>query len=337
MMDFFSGALDFYLANADIIQPILLSIFVLGVALGTAQLTKDNVTRTLVIIPVAIILYGMSFSVVDWGREWYLNLSTALISSLFALLVLALVSVNDGWAYPLVIMAVCSLFLLLFIDRSNLTSNLATNLSVGLVGAYLTTLLIRKEWDFSPARRDARLSAAMRQSRKAKTKEPDSNADFFILVPGNDVEAIGQRLKFLAENNLQVLQQTPVEKDEQTDTLYQLVPARIKTVVKDQETIFLSNTEARVRIIAFPDTVKKVYKQISEVLDITEQKRIDSPHNEMIHVEFKTNSPQRMFSEEIEAQIFALAREWRGSQDPHLQTAATALVDWAKEMNFIRE
>jgi hypothetical protein len=44
-----------------------------------------------------------------------------------------------------------------------------------------------------------------------------------------------------------------------------------------------------------------------------------------------------MFSEEIEAQIFALAREWRGSQDPHLQTAATALVDWAKEMNFIRE
>lgn len=337
MLDFFSGAMDFYLANADIIQPILLSIFILGVTLGTAQLTKDNLTRTMVIIPAAIILYAMSFSVVDWGREWYLNLSTALLSSLFALLVLALVSVNDSWVYALSITAVCALVVLLFIDRGNLTSNLATNISAGLVGAFLTTLLIRKEWDFSPNRRDARLSTAMRQSRKANAKQPDSDADFFILVPGHDAEAIAQRMKFLTENNLHVIQNSPVEKDEQTNTLYQLVPARIRTVVKDQETIFLSNTEARVRIIAFPDTVKKVYKQISEVLDITEQKRIDSPHNEMIHIEFKTNSPQRMFSEEIEAQIFALAREWRGSQEPHLQTAATALVDWAKEMNLIRE
>jgi hypothetical protein len=329
--------LEFYMNNADVIQPILLSIFVLGVALGTAQLTKDNVTRTLVIVPAAIILYAMGFAAGEWGREFYLNLSTALLTGLFALLILALVSVIDSWSYTLGLIAFLAIFVLLFIDRNMLTSNLATNISGGLVAAFVTTLLIRKEWDFSPKRRDVRLSAAMRQSKKQKAKSPDADADFFVLIPGNDQEAIGQRLKFLAENNLIVMQDNPIENDQQTDTLYKLAPVKIKTTVKDQETIFLANTEARVRIIAYPDTVKKVFRQINEVLEVTEQKRIESPHNEMIHIEFKANSPQRMFSEAIEEQIFALAREWRAGPDADLQTAAGELVEWAKKMHLIRE
>jgi hypothetical protein len=337
LMDFLIWITDWYDNVAFIIVPLLLTIFILGVSLGIAQLTEEKPLRSFLMIIVAGILFSLSFFGSDFGRELYINLSAELFSALFALIIVLLATNFESWTIPLVLASIIAAALLFFVPPDNVVSNMPLNLATGLLGAWLTAFMIRKEWAWEPKKHGERLSNEMRKAIKEREETKAAFGDYFMLIAGTDEEEIQQRIDFLGEHDMTVLQDNPAEFDKETETYYRLINMKIETVVKDRETLLLSNKDARVRIIGYSDTTKRVYKQLGEVLACNEQKRLEAPSENMLHIEFKTIAPQQLFSAHIEQQVFQLAREWRHGEDENLQNATEALLEWGKKMQFIKE
>lgn len=336
-MDFLTSIVDWYDSVEFVVVPLLLTIFILGVSLGIAQLTEEKSARGFLMIIVAGILFSMSFFPGDFGQELYVNLSAEIFSALFALVIVLLATNFESWTVPLVIASIIAAILLFFTPSDNVSSNIVVSLATGMLGAWLTAFMIRKEWAWEPKKHGTRLSNEMRKVIKEREETKAAFGDYFMLIAGSDEEAIQQRIDFLGEHDMTVVKDNPVEFDDETETYYRLVNMKIETVVKDRETLLLSNKDARVRVIGYADTTKRVYKQLGEVLVCNEQKRLESPSTDMLHLEFKTIAPQKLFSAHIEEQIFELAREWRHGDDENLQYATDALLEWGKKMQFVKE
>jgi hypothetical protein len=337
MLDFYISLVNWYASVAFIVSPLLLTIFVLGVGLGIAQLTDDKLFRNFLMIVVAAILLSMSFVTSDFGRELYINLSAEIFSALFALVIVLIASSLESWTGSLIFSLMIAPILLFFMPADNVTSNMPVNLATGLLGAWLTAYMIRKEWAWDPKKHGERLSNELQKAKKEREARQAEFGDYFMLIAGKDIEEIQQRIDFLGEHDMVLMKDTPPEFDKETETYYRFVNMKIQTIVKDPDAIFLQNREARLRILGFPDTTKRIYKQISGVLPCTDQKRIESSDRDFLHLEFKTTVPQKLFSEHLEEQIFQLAREWRHSEDENLQYAVDDLLEWGKKMQFIKE
>jgi hypothetical protein len=337
-MEFIQNVLDWYMANTENFTPIVLSIFIIGLSLGIVQLVDDKLMRTGLIFPVgaALLVMGFIFSGA-FGRELYFNLGTEFFTALIALLIVGMATQMESWAIPLGIVAVLAFFLAFLIDPLNVQSSLGVNFATGLIGAWLTAYLIRKEWSFSPDAREKRLAKAMRETRKVREKQEDMMGDYFMLISGRDEAEIKQRIDFLKSNDMLISNEGVLEQDEETKLYYRLINAKIQTVVKQPATILLANQETRVQILGYQDSVKKVFKQIDEVLDLGEQKRIEAPADTaMVHIEFKATAPVQPYSAFLEAEIYKLAREWQYSDDEVLKQATEDFLEWAREMNFIK-
>jgi hypothetical protein len=318
-------------------MPILLSITILGLSLGAAGLFKDNLFRTLTILPAALVFYGLGFAANPFGREVFFNLSAELLTALAALIILLIYSIFESWATVLAIVGLFAVALLFFIDPANQQANLFVNLSTGLVGSFIIVGLLRREWAFSPANRDKMLWANVRERHKKQSSNLTEMGDFYILVLGGNEDEVAGKINFLKESNLTLLQDNMIQHDEETALYYQLVNGRIITAVKQADIVLLSNQEARMRLLAYPDTLKRVYKQLGEVLETSDVQKIEVSDPQMAHIEFRTQAPKVMFSEYIEQQIMALARKWRHGDDENLVYATDDLLEWAREMEFIKE
>ena len=328
--------LKFFSDNADFITPVMLSVFVLGLSLGIAGFLDDNLFRTLVIIPAALVLYAMGFAAHPFGKELFFNLSAELLTALFALIILLFYSTFESWAIVLAVVGLFAGILLIFVNPEQ-QSNLFMNLSTGLIGSYLIVALIRKEWAFSPARRDRMLWANVRERAKKQTINLAEMGDYYILVLGSTDDEIKQKVDFLKDSNIDILQDNPTAEDEETALHYRLVNGKIVSTIKQPEVVLLSNQEARMRLLAYPDTVKRIYKQLQEVLQTSDEKKIESPDPALTHIEFKAQSPKVIFSDYIEKQIMLLARKWRHGEEEHLIQATDDLLEWARQMDFIKE
>ncbi|MEO1289948.1 MAG: hypothetical protein AAFV93_19500, partial [Chloroflexota bacterium] len=195
-----------------------------------------------------------------------------------------------------------------FTPANHIGSNIPTTLGTMLVGAVLVAFMLRQEWAWSPAVQEKRLSASMRKARQEQAQADADYGDFFMLIAGRDEAQITQRIDFLKQHDMKIIQDSPSEYDDHSENYYRLIRTQIETVVKNQETVLLSNTEAQIQLLAYPDSLKRVYKQLSEVLITREQKRIETPDEQMAHIEFKVDVPQKLYSAILEEKIYELAR-----------------------------
>jgi hypothetical protein len=337
-MEFIQSVLDWYMASSEYFTPIVLSVFIIGLSLGVVQLVEDKVMRTALIFPAGAALLVMGFIFGGaYGRELYFNLGTEFFTALVALVIVSMASQLESWTIPLIMVALLAFFLAFLVDPNNVASSIGVNFAAGIIGAWLTAFLIRKEWSFSPENREKRLGKALRETRKVREKQEEQMGDYFMLISGSDEGMIQQRIDFLKANDMIIVNEGITEHDEDTKLYYRLINAKIQTVVKNPETVLLSNQEARVQILGYPDSVKKVFKQIDEVLELGEQKRIEAPDKAMVNIEFKAAAPAQLYSAYLEAEIYKVAREWQYGDDEVLKQACDDLLEWAKEMNLIKK
>lgn len=336
-MDFITSVFDWYATYSFMVMPILLAIFILGISLGIFQLFDDPLFRLGLLVPVAGILLAMSFFTGEYGAELYLNLSMMVFMTLLAILIVALASQLESWFMSIVIVAIVALSLQLFIPINNIGSNIPLTLATSLIGALMVAFMLRQEWAWSPVMQEKRLSAAMRKARQEQAERDEAFGDFFMLISGHDEDTITERIDFLKQHDMSIITQDPTEYDEETENFYRLVHVKIETVVRHQETVFLNSNEARIQILAYPDAVKMLYKQLGEVITTREQKRIEAPDKQLMHIEFKADAPQRMYSTILEEKIYALAREWQYGEDDYLQKATDDLLEWAKAQGLVQK
>jgi hypothetical protein len=340
-MEFINQIVDAYMANVDLYFPVLLSIFVLGVATGFALWTNDEQMRMAILAGTGLILLGLAYWFeAAFEQEYYLNLSTEMFGVLAMLLLALFVRLSEDWMMPLGVTLICATILLFLLDRNDIGNTFPLVMSTELIGAYVALVMLRREWLWSKEAREDKLLKAMRgkpgstKTRRAAA-DAETRVDFYTIIPGRDVAAVQERLAFLEAHQLRVVESSPVEQDEKTGDFYQQAGLQIKTVVVDDVSEMMANHEARIRILAYPDTAKRVYAQLSEVLDIDTTRRMDGP-KDLFHGEVIVQSPKQLFSEYLEAEIFKLVRDWRTSGDPQKEDAIEPLLEWANAMKFIK-
>jgi|GEM_PF-5621616 len=336
-MDFITSAFEWYEINSFIVMPLLISIFIMGISLGFFQVIEDRFFRLGLLVPIGGILLAMSFFTGEYGAELYLNLSMMVFMTLLAVLIVALASQLEGWFMPIAIVGIFALSLQLFIPVNNIGSNIPVTLATSLIGALMVAFMLRQEWAWSPVQQEKRLSAAMRKTRQEQAERDEAFGDFFMLISGHDEETIGERIDFLKQHDMSIIHEDPTEFDEESENYYRLVHVKIETVVRHQEAVFLNSNEARVQILAYPDAVKMLYKQMGEVIEAREQKRVEAPEKHLMHIEFKADAPHRMYSAILEEKIYALAREWQYGEEEYLQKATDDLLEWAKAQGLVHK
>lgn len=327
--------LEWYAANEIVLFPLIFSTVILAGYLGLAYVNEDRVFRTVIIVP-AIAVFLVAYTNSDlFAREWFLNLGVELLTALLAVIIVGIAAMFRDWLFAVVMVFGVVLFLVIFIDPLQAESNFLLTFSTSLVGALLTAYLLREEWNYSVEKRGYRLRRAMRETLKTAQRDIDEGGDFYILLVGMDDGEIGEKLDFLKGAQLDLLRQDESERDEKTGMVFKLVTARIHQAAQDLDTILLAGDEARVRIVAYRDSAKRIYAQMGEVLECERPRRLDSP-GELVHFEFKAKTPPRLFSDVLEEQIFALAREWRHGEDELLAPATDALIAWGEKNGFIK-
>lgn len=324
-----------YTAHIDSFPVIFISVLAL-VMLGTVVFFfKDKFIHAIAVGITAVIFFGLSFGTGLYGQELYLNLSTALLLALLTWFVSSLAEMTEGWIMPISLAALVGLVSVLLVNAEAPQSSLFLNLGAGLVGAVVAAFLIREDWEWAPQKRGEALREAIRKERKEDRKAEGKTGDYYILIVGRDAADTGHKLQFLHDSNISTYDVQEPAYDKETGLTFQQVQANIVTMVKEPEVVFLSNNEARLRILAYPDSAKKLYKQLTEVIEITSQQRIEWHSEDMLHLELRTNAPQQLFSQYLEKQIYDLARQWRDSEDETLNQAIDPLLAWAKELEFI--
>ncbi len=336
-MDTIFAITEWYEANSLILLPIFISIFVLGVSLGLFQAIGDRYIRLALLVPISAILLILSFFSGVYGAELFLNLSMQIFLTLLAVTIVSFATQVDSWFLPIVTVAIAAVLLQFLTPLNAIGSNIPTTLGTTLVGALMVAYMLRQEWAWSPVRQERRLSATMRQARKEQAEKDAAFGDFFMLIAGHDEAEIEQRIDFLKAHDMRIIRDTVPEYDEQSENFYRLVNVGINTVVKNQETVLLSNQEARIQMLGYPDTIKRLYKQYSEVIHPREQKRLESPDEQMVHLEFKADAPAKLYSAILEEKIYALAKDWQYGDDAVLQQATDELLEWAKLEGLIQK
>lgn len=336
-MDTIFAITDWYEANAVIFLPVFISIFILGLSLGLFQLIGDRYIRLALLVPVSAILLIASFAFDAYGAELLLNLSMQIFLTLLAVTIVTFATQVDSWFLPIIIVAISATALQFFTPLDAVATNIPTTLGTTLIGAMAVAYMLRQEWAWSPVRQERRLSATMRQARKEQSENDAKFGDFFMLIAGHDQATIEQRIDFLKDHDMTVIRDTLPEYDEESENYYRLINVSINTVVKEQETIFLNNQEARIQLLGYADTVKRLYKQVSELVLPREQKRLEAPDKNMVHLEFKADAPSKLYSTILEEKIYALAKEWQYGEDLALQHATDELLEWAKAEGLIQQ
>lgn len=247
-MDFFA-IFAWYETYSFIAMPLLISISILGLSLGIFQITDDRFFRLGLIVPIGAILLALSFFSGDYGAELFLNLSVQVFMTLIAVLIVALAKQLESWFLPIIFVAITSVSLQIFTPVENIGSNIPLTFSTAIIGALMVAYMLRQEWAWSPVMKERRLSAEMRKARQQQAEKDTESGDFFMLISGHDEDEIEQRIDFLKQNDMTIIRDNPVEYDEETESYYRLVNVKIETVVKNQETVFLQNKEARIQVL----------------------------------------------------------------------------------------
>ena len=326
-----------YLSEGDKFSAISLSILIMGGYLGIALGFKDKLIKTVLILPPALIFIFFAYiNDTGFSQEYYLNLGTMLLSALFAVIIVFFAETLESWLYTLLGLAAIALLLVFVTPSDSAQTSLYLNLAVGMMGAYLIALLLRQEWKWSPEGRDEELWKSRRQELKERDQGRTEIGDYHILITDEDEGGLKQRIDFLREHNLKILKTSPVEIDQFTGAMYQIVNAKIETVVKDPDTVFLDNQEARLQLLGYPNTVKRILDQMNEVFELEKPRRLEYHEPAMVNIETKAKSPEQLFSAYLEQSLVELARDWRGSDKEHLIMATDELVAWAEKMHFIK-
>jgi len=75
-----------------------------------------------------------------------------------------------------------------------------------------------------------------------------------------------------------------------------------------------------------------------EVIAPRDRQRVANEENaDMLHIEFKADAPQKLYSSVLEEKIYGLARNWQYSDDEILQAATEDLLEWAKAEKLIQK
>jgi hypothetical protein len=290
-MDIYQIFINF-MNNLEFYVPITFSFIVVVLLGGVSFFLQNEQFRTFLLIPLALFFLVFSYSGSAFEQEFYLNMSTELFGALLTLLLFATFVTTDRWTFPVIVFVALMMLSFLFTIDFTDTSGISLNMSTELLGAMLTTVWLRRDWLWGSTKRSSFVNnRAFQQERRKNLENLDTG--FQIYISGRDEMELEYKIQHLQEQQLTLTKIGSTEYDNPAGIVSCVVEAQMATASAEQDLLLMPTDEVRVRLIGLPDSTKRAYESIKSFLVCKEQKRIDTPEKEFLHLEFRVKTSRQ--------------------------------------------
>jgi len=252
-----SQALNQYLDNTEIFFPIILSFLILLIAVGFIGRIKDSTIRNLLLLPLAGIFLWLGFldQISAFEQDYFLNLSTEIFGALAAMLVFAGFVTSSGWTFPFIGTILFVISILLAQQAVDNGDAIAVNLSTELLGAFITTALLKREWLYNRRNPYQQMKEQIKRRSQRGKLVPNT---FYVLAVAETPKRVKQNMVQLRERGIDIQRSESITQLPEGLHFSQLMCSLADTVDQDDPLLTTSN-QASVVIRATPDTAKAVY------------------------------------------------------------------------------
>ena len=311
--DLIQFGLSIYEQNPSVFFALISSVIILTFALLMSNNFRNQETRVvLVVVPLALGTYLLSVNLENIERDFFQNLSTEFIGGLLALFLFANWIISHKATFPIVALAIFAVSGV-FVWQAALTNDgFYVNLSTELLGALITTAVVRREWLWSSQVRiphKQKHAYFEHQRRKVARDTAREMCDVQILVTGNTSEEIDARIYALL-GSIEVLMAEDKTSRNEFGQQQRILFANCR------HTGMLKPTEESVTIFldGKRQAVDKTHQRMSETFEIA------TPDDESTYLtetrtqlRLRVKTPVQSFEQELHGMVEMFVERWHGT------------------------
>lgn len=333
--DMLMQGLAVYQENPSVFFALISTLLILIFALLMGnRVQKDEFRIVIIIVPIALGVYLASLNAEDLlERDFFQNLSTEFIGGLLALILFADWVTSQDYTFPLVVIII---FLIagFFLWQASVTSDgFYVNFSSELLGALITTTVVRRNWLWSsrvtetPHDRHERFKIKRRELERDTAKQ---FADLQIIIYGRSsvemdkkVSAIGEFVDIAhVENDIKPRNQS------QQRILY----ATLRTI----SSVKLDASQFMILLDGHIEAIKKVlvrFRQSFELISTHEHIEMLSDERATVRLDVKT--PSMSFDEELFMFCEGMIEHWEEVADEQSNESSDYIKGYRSALEYI--
>lgn len=309
------------ITNPSVFFALVSSTAILIFALVMSSRLKQSESRIIfIVIPIALGTYLLSITFNNDERDFFQNLSTEFIGALLALILFADWITSHDYTFPIITIGI---FVTagIFVWQASVTGDgFYLNLSTEILGALITTAVVRRDWlwssiDPSDESHTERHSRFQSRRRNLELETVQRLSHMMINLKGKTSYEIEKRQRILSES-VEIKYESDYSKrwggGGFQRTLYaNCRPMEFPAITPQQLTIILDGHE---------QAVHKATQRLTQTFDVkksdTDLTRIGSERTQR---RIQINTPVQSFEQELHEMINLFVERWQTSAQTIVQ------------------
>lgn len=312
--------------NPSVFFVLISSIMILLFALVMSSNLQQSESRIIfIVIPIALATYLLSINFENLEKDFFQNLSTEFIGALIALILFADWITSNEYTFPIV-----TIFIFVtagvFVWQASATSDgFYVNLSTEILGALITTAVVRRDWLWSASDKleeshSEKHNRFQSKRRNLELETAQRLCHMTINLTGQTSLEIEKKQRILNES-IEIMYEGDYTK--RTDGGYQRTlyancrPIEIPSVAHEQFTVILDGHE---------QAVNKASQRFVETFDVqNSDDKLTRLNSARTQRRMRVKTPVQSFEQELHEMINLFTTRWRDS----LQTIDKPTEDYA--------
>jgi hypothetical protein len=323
-------------SNPSVFFALTSSIMILLFALVMSNNLKTSESRIIfIVIPVALGTYLVSFSFADLERDFFQNLSTEFIGALLALVLFADWITSNEYTFPVVTVLIFVVAGVFVWQASTTGDGFYTNLSTELLGALITTAVVRHDWLWSASTEaeeshSEKHSRFQLQRRNIELETAKRLSHMMINLSGKTSYEIDKRQKILSES-VEIKYEGDYSKrwgGGVQRTLYaNCRPIELHSVTHEHVMVILDGHEK---------AVNRATTRLTETFDVQKSdKELTRLSIERTQRRLQVKTPVQSFEQELHDMINLFVTRWQDSDQPTDQPTDDFAEGYHKAIQYV--
>lgn len=313
--DVLEVALNIYNQNPSVFFVIMSSAIILIFSLLMSNGLKRRETRiVMIVVPIAVLTYLLSLNLEGaTEHDFFQNLSTEFIGGLLALILFAEWITTNQYSFPIIAVLIFGIAGVFMWQATVTADGFYINLSTELLGALVTTAVVRRDWLWSQGDLldDGKSERRARFATKRETLERETAkrlCDMHVTLFGTTLQDLEKRQHILSES-ADIVYLGKVQQ-RNGGGLQQLIYCN----ARDITTYEISHEHVTVVFDGNEQAIQHVSQRFSETFEIQESEEVATQvsHNRS-QMRLKVKTPEQSFQQELHDMIDMFVTRWQQS------------------------
>lgn len=327
--------LSIYQQNPSVFFVIVSS----GIILLFALLMSNNLHRSetrvvFIVVPIALATYMLSIHLENVEHDFFQNLSTEFIGGLLALILFAEWITSNEYTFPIVAVLIFGVAGVFMWQASLTDDGFYINLSTELLGALITTAVIRREWlwskrdvrDETPKERHARFES----KRQAVERETARRlCQLHITLRGKTLQEIEHRQQILSES-VDIAYEGKIAK--RSGELQRIIYSNCR----DTKIYPASREHVMVILDGHEHAIEKTVLRLSETFEVQDsQDQLSQLGSERSQMRVKVKTPAQSFEQELHGMMDMFVARWHESMQTMERPSEDFVNGYAQAVEYV--